>query len=543
MHKLSLRVEGEREAGCNHEEVRMFKSTTQVCLLVLTSLLLVLQSVSSARFLVIYHSKVRSRFSMVEPYMKALASRGHQVVVVGYYPQKQPIPNFTDVTVEEVAGGLNPGAGVSVDTASEYFNPVTNVIRLAEFGVHSCKAVLSHPEFVKLIKSNQKFDAVIYDLLHTDCFLPLATKYGAVSIGVSPTVLMPWANDPMGNPDNPSYIPNLFSRYSDQMNFIARTVNSVTMVLFKVIYYFKSYRPSQEVARQHFGQDVPELDVLARNMSLVLVNSHFSLNSPRPLVPGVVEVSGMHIPPPQQLPKHIQEYLDSAEHGVIYFSFGSVIQAKTLPADKRDAFLQAFAELPQKVLWKWEGESLPGQTKNVHIEKWCPQADILRHPNVVAFLSHGGLMGTLEALNGGVPIVGIPFFADQRTNLANLVAKGMAVKLDYEEITKQNVLNALRTVLEQPSYMENARHTAQIFRDRPLSALDTAIFWTEYVLRHKGAPHLRSAAVDLTWYQYLLLDVIAFIAAIILLFLLAVRKLITLMFGSKKTTQKKKKVN
>ncbi|KAJ4448269.1 hypothetical protein ANN_10283 [Periplaneta americana] len=281
----------------------MFKSTTQVCLLVLTSLLLVLQSVSSARFLVIYHSKVRSRFSMVEPYMKALVSRGHQVVVVGYYPQKQPIPNYTDIILEEVADGLNPGPGLSIDNALKSFNPVMNVVRVAEFGAQSCRTVLSNPEFIKLIKSNQKFDAVIYDLLHTDCFLPLSTKYGAVSIGVSPTVLMPWANDPMGNPDNPSYIPNLFIPYSDQMNFIARTVNSVTMVLFKVIYYFKSYRPSQELVRQHFGQDVPELSVLARNMSLVLVNSHFSLNSPRPLVPGVVEVGGLHIAPPQQLPK------------------------------------------------------------------------------------------------------------------------------------------------------------------------------------------------------------------------------------------------
>jgi glucuronosyltransferase len=40
-------------------------------------------------------------------------------------------------------------------------------------------------------------------------------------------------------------------------------------------------------------------------------------------------------------------------------------------------------------------------------------------------------------------------------------------------------------------------------------ALDKAIWWTEYVLRHNGARHLRSALLDLTWYEYLLLDVIA----------------------------------
>jgi glucuronosyltransferase len=47
-----------------------------------------------------------------------------------------------------------------------------------------------------------------------------------------------------------------------------------------------------------------------------------------------------------------------------------------------------------------------------------------------------------------------------------------------------------------------------------MSPLDTAIFWTEYVIRHGGATHMRSAALDLAWYQYLLIDVIAFILVI-----------------------------
>lgn len=48
-------------------------------------------------------------------------------------------------------------------------------------------------------------------------------------------------------------------------------------------------------------------------------------------------------------------------------------------------------------------------------------------------------------------------------------------------------------------------------QDRPLSPIDTAVYWIEYVIRHKGAPHLRSAAQDLAWYQLYLWDVIGFI--------------------------------
>jgi glucuronosyltransferase len=50
------------------------------------------------------------------------------------------------------------------------------------------------------------------------------------------------------------------------------------------------------------------------------------------------------------------------------------------------------------------------------------------------------------------------------------------------------------------------------FKDQPQSALDRAVFWTEYVIRHKGAPHLKSAATDLYWHQYLLLDVLLVLA-------------------------------
>jgi len=48
-------------------------------------------------------------------------------------------------------------------------------------------------------------------------------------------------------------------------------------------------------------------------------------------------------------------------------------------------------------------------------------------------------------------------------------------------------------------------------KDEPENSLNRAVWWAEYVIRHNGAKHLRSAAIDLAWYQYLLLDVGAFL--------------------------------
>lgn len=85
------------------------------------------------------------------------------------------------------------------------------------------------------------------------------------------------------------------------------------------------------------------------------------------------------------------------------------------------------------------------------------------------------------------------------------------------------------------------------FRDMPLSPMDTAIYWTEYILRHKGAPHLRSSAVDLPLYQYLLFDVIVILGSIVTLFLsvflVTIKMLLCKTSSADKKLGKKKKMH
>lgn len=52
--------------------------------------------------------------------------------------------------------------------------------------------------------------------------------------------------------------------------------------------------------------------------------------------------------------------------------------------------------------------------------------------------------------------------------------------------------------------------------DQPVQPLDLARYWIEYVIRHKGAPHLRSAGLDLSWLQREMIDVTLFLLVIII---------------------------
>lgn len=58
-----------------------------------------------------------------------------------------------------------------------------------------------------------------------------------------------------------------------------------------------------------------------------------------------------------------------------------------------------------------------------------------------------------------------------------------------------------------------------VFKDRQMTTIDKAVYWVEYVVRYKGAYHLRSASVELLWYQYYAFDIIAFFIFIILIFI------------------------
>lgn len=247
-------------------------------------------------------------------------------------------------------------------------------------------------------------------------------------------------------------IPNFLAySFTDKMSFLERLGN-IAMSTFETVYMNFNYLPLQnEIYEANFPNPKPSLAEAMKNVNMVLLNSHFTLGYPRPYVPNMIEVGGLHINRvPNPLPKDIKDFLDNAKDGVIYFSMGSNIQSTTLPAEKRDALLKTFAGFKQKVMWKWESDDLPGKSDNVFTKAWWPQDDILAHRNVKVFITHGGLLGSTEAIYHGVPVIGIPIFGDQELNMARAQRAGYGLTVNYRNLTQEALTWALNEVLTDP---------------------------------------------------------------------------------------------
>jgi len=229
---------------------------------------------------------------------------------------------------------------------------------------------------------------------------------------------------------------------------------------------------------------------------------------------------------------------------VIFISFGSNLGSKQVGEKNIENFYKVFKGLKQTVLWKWDDSPKPGNAPNIHFRTWLPQDDLLSQKNVKLFITHAGKGSVAEAQFHGVPMVAVPMFADQPANAKKLVGDGFGVELDKEALTEDSFRSAVLEVLENPKYSENVKRFSKVYRDRPMTAKQTAVYWIEYVLRHKGAYHMQSPAVHLNEFQLMSLDVVGFLLLVVFLIYKLVAIVIRFCIAKvwRKSVSKKEKV-
>lgn len=141
-------------------------------------------------------------------------------------------------------------------------------------------------------------------------------------VGIVTNGLLDWLYYPVGIPHNPSYLPSVFSSYSQQMNFQERLVNTLQS---HVIIEQMAYLMEQQTyyVNKFFGSNQATISELYKDLNLILVNSHHSLNGIKPTVPALIEVGGLHVKDSDQILPSVRLFFLNVITNIIILKFAT----------------------------------------------------------------------------------------------------------------------------------------------------------------------------------------------------------------------------
>lgn len=223
-----------------------------------------------------------------------------------------------------------------------------NIARMQEY-------TMSDTEVQKLLESSEKFDLCIIEFLFNESLLGFGPHFGCKVIAVSTIGQMKYINDMVHNPMPLSTTPHPFLSLSDKMTFIQRMENVFMTTVENLGFWLYHYPLQEAIYDKYFTSEKPSFyTMLKHSVSLVLLNTHFSLNFPQAYLPNMVsiflwqkinddefypifhisdkiEVGGFHVKNlTNPLPQGLKAFIETAKHGVIYFSLGNLNSNKSL---------------------------------------------------------------------------------------------------------------------------------------------------------------------------------------------------------------------
>ncbi|CAL1673539.1 unnamed protein product [Lasius platythorax] len=476
---------------------------------------------SSLSILLIQPTASTSHHVWTMKLLNGLLRKGHHVHVVSIHEANikgKLAQNLTYAVFGDIMKELHKSEDYD-PTEWEKFSIIYTTYFLYSVGVSFCEQTIETKEGKELLEmvKTVEFDVIVQDITLYQCLYGLweVAKGKPPVVGFIPFGPAPYIKDFIGGPHYPTIRPYTYAAIAKPEGLWQKTCNTLYYIADDLVRHYYYMPNSQQIAERYIGHKIRPLHEIEKNMTIVLINTHSAFEPGIPLPPNAIEIGGLHAQPTAgeeavPYPESIREFLDGAENGVIVISLGTNVNWKSVGLDKLKAVTQALSKLKQRAIWKLDVE-LPFQVpNNVMIVKWMPQDAILTHKNVKAIWTHGGLLSTQEAIWKGVPVIGMPFFMDQKPNVEILVHKGAGVRLDFKTLSTESVSDALEKVLYNESYTKNMKRLSNEFRDRPVLPLDLAIWWIEYAVRH---PHgsLESPLRSQNWIERNLIDIYAFL--------------------------------
>ena len=458
-----------------------------------------------------YHNwGTKSHLIQFSPVVEELLGRGHEVTAVIFNSIKVKNENYTEILV--------PNAG---DRVTEEISHIlmsqdrwnfTMWMSMYEAGKQSLEDIAVQPlrddKFKAFLKSGKRVDLIVaimgtgaFLADHFDCPIALFSPIGPMGLNVPGT----------GIDINLSVQPSVTGGTIEPMTFFERISNHMkfrgeTWFLEWLLNLLASYQREEWSS----GTIRDPISIMKDRFSILLSASHPLTHGSWPYPPNLIECGSLHLKDSQPLPSDIRNFMDSSKRGVVFVSFGSAIKPSLMSEERMSVFLEAFRKIDLSVVWKWDSE-IPNLPKNVMISPWVPQQDLLAHPNLKVFVTHGGMGSIMESIYHKAAIVGIPLANDQKANLLRAAKHGYARMLDWASLTAEDLSNAINKGARDGEMNSAVERIHNLYVDSMQRPVELAAYWLEYVCKHKGAGILQpSAGYDIPWYQYHHVDIALF---------------------------------
>ncbi|GMS91548.1 hypothetical protein PENTCL1PPCAC_13723, partial [Pristionchus entomophagus] len=360
--------------------------------------------------------------------------------------------------------------------------------------VEACEQMLALPDSVYASWREEGFDLAIAHF-HDLCPLAIADKMGVSNVVwiTHGTSIYDFTAEALGLRTTPASLPHPLSSAGFELSFTDRLFNllwHLSTIDFVNLPQDLLYEENH-MYTEMMGSSTPDLWSLSRRVPSLFINGERMLDFPRPLPVSISftgelgrkkekkDDSGLLASlssfvsasqPTPSIPEPLNSILERTEKGLIVFSLGTVSNTTNMPKTMIDSFVGAFARLDPgyNVLWRMEMEIAEAKgIPHLHLLKWLPQRDLMRHPKMKLLIAHGGYNSLLETAQAGIPAVMMPLFADQKINAQRATRFGIARTLNKHTLSVDAVYDAINDVLNDEKYTNAARRLSSMLSDRP----------------------------------------------------------------------------
>jgi glucuronosyltransferase len=256
---------------------------------------------SSYNILGIFPTEAKSHYNFIDPLMVRLAEKGHKITNYNPFPKERKVPNYVDVNIHGCFP-LNHHYLVIETILNLCSSPFSSADLLTELVFNVEKFEKCAP-LMQLLNSTEKYDLLVTESFATDFPQLFAQKFNIPFVAYVPNRLPSYLSGRVANPFNPSYMVDMLSHSGPKMNFFERVTNTLLYGYTSFVYGRYNLKRDEEMFERFLGKTGPSVHEVVKNTSVLFTNSHASLPAAVPMVPGVVQVGGIHIKPPSKLPK------------------------------------------------------------------------------------------------------------------------------------------------------------------------------------------------------------------------------------------------